>query len=161
VRAAQNGVAPSRRPVHVASAVHLEDARSAHKSLRSLPLLEHRTDADLALRRSVSRIGQAAAARREHSVLPSELAIRVRRCPRELGPKGLSAPSIERDLRVGGGIRIAMQPPDGDRFFLLGEFREVNPVTRLIYTFRWEPPDPTIGRPLLRSRFGIWASRLR
>jgi len=35
-----------------------------------------------------------------------------------------------------------MQPPDGDRFLLLGEFREVNPVSRLVYTFRWEPPDP-------------------
>ena len=58
------------------------------------------------------------------------------------GPKGFSAPSIELDVRVGGGYRIAMQPPDGDRFFLLGEFREVNPVTRLVYTFRWEPPDP-------------------
>ena len=58
------------------------------------------------------------------------------------GPKGFSAPSIELDVRVGGGYRIAMQPPEGDRFFLLGEFREVNPVTRLVYTFRWEPPDP-------------------
>jgi len=58
------------------------------------------------------------------------------------GPKGFSAPSIELDLRVGGRYRIAMQPPDGDRFFLSGEFREVDPVTRLVYTFRWEPPDP-------------------
>src|SRR6476660_2366196 len=29
------------------------------------------------------------------------------------GPKGFSAPSIELDLRVGGGYRIAMQPPNG------------------------------------------------
>jgi uncharacterized protein YndB with AHSA1/START domain len=58
------------------------------------------------------------------------------------GPKGFSAPSIELDLRVGGDYRIAMQPPDGDRFFLSGEFREVDPGARLSYTFRWDPPDP-------------------
>jgi uncharacterized protein YndB with AHSA1/START domain len=35
-----------------------------------------------------------------------------------------------------------MQPPEGDPFHLTGEFREVDPPTRLAYTFRWEPPDP-------------------
>ena len=58
------------------------------------------------------------------------------------GPTGFSAPSIDIDLRVGGSYRIAMQPPDGNLFFLAGEFREVDPVARLAYTFRWEPPDP-------------------
>jgi uncharacterized protein YndB with AHSA1/START domain len=58
------------------------------------------------------------------------------------GPKGFSAPSIELDSRVGGRYRIAMQPPEGELFFVSGEFREVEPATRLVYTFRWEPPDP-------------------
>jgi uncharacterized protein YndB with AHSA1/START domain len=58
------------------------------------------------------------------------------------GPKGFTAPSIDCDLRVGGHYRIAMQPPDGDLFFLSGEFREVDPPSRLAYTFRWEDPDP-------------------
>jgi uncharacterized protein YndB with AHSA1/START domain len=58
------------------------------------------------------------------------------------GPKGFSAPSIEYDLRVGGRYRIAMQPPEGDLFYLAGEFREVDPPRRLAYTFRWEDPDP-------------------
>ena len=58
------------------------------------------------------------------------------------GPKGFTAPSIDLDVRVGGGYRIEMQPPDGDRFFLAGEFREVEPPDRLVYTFRWEDPDP-------------------
>ena len=35
-----------------------------------------------------------------------------------------------------------MQPPDGDLFYLSGEFREVDPPRRLAYTFRWEDPDP-------------------
>ncbi len=58
------------------------------------------------------------------------------------GPRGFTAPSIETDLRVGGSYRIAMQPPDGELFYLAGEFREVDPPGRLVYTFRWEDPDP-------------------
>jgi uncharacterized protein YndB with AHSA1/START domain len=58
------------------------------------------------------------------------------------GPAGFSTPSVELDLRVGGRYRIAMQPPEGEHFFVSGEFREVDQVARLAYTFRWEPPDP-------------------
>jgi uncharacterized protein YndB with AHSA1/START domain len=58
------------------------------------------------------------------------------------GPAGFSASSIEADVRVGGGYRIAMQPPDGALFYLSGEFRAVDPPARLAYTFRWEDPDP-------------------
>lgn len=43
------------------------------------------------------------------------------------GPRGFRVPSIVVDLRVGGQYRIAMQPPDGDPFFLAGEFRRVEP----------------------------------
>jgi uncharacterized protein YndB with AHSA1/START domain len=35
-----------------------------------------------------------------------------------------------------------MQPPEGDRFHLNGEFREVDAPTRLAFTFAWEPPNP-------------------
>ena len=77
---------------------------------------------------------------------PPELVFRMHTEPdllaRWWGPKGFTAPSVELDVRVGGRYRIAMQPPEGDRFHLSGEFREVNPGTRLVYTFRWEPPDP-------------------
>ncbi len=58
------------------------------------------------------------------------------------GPRGFTAPSVEVDLAVGGSYRIAMQPPDGDVFYLSGEFREVDPPAHLAYTFRWEDPDP-------------------
>jgi uncharacterized protein YndB with AHSA1/START domain len=58
------------------------------------------------------------------------------------GPNGFSAPSVELDVRVGGAYRIQMQPPDGESFILSGEFVEVEPSTRLAYTFRWDPPDP-------------------
>ena len=58
------------------------------------------------------------------------------------GPHGFTAPSVDLDPRVGGGYRIAMQPPDGDLFYLSGEFREVDAPNRLTYTFRLEDPDP-------------------
>jgi uncharacterized protein YndB with AHSA1/START domain len=58
------------------------------------------------------------------------------------GPQGFTAPSIELDLREGGRYRIAMQPPEGELFHLTGEFREIDPPSRLAYTFRWEEPDP-------------------
>jgi len=35
-----------------------------------------------------------------------------------------------------------MQPPEGDLFYLSGEFREVDSPHRLAYTLRWEEPDP-------------------
>jgi uncharacterized protein YndB with AHSA1/START domain len=35
-----------------------------------------------------------------------------------------------------------MQPPDGEAFHLRGEFCEVDPPRRLVYTFEWEESDP-------------------
>ena len=58
------------------------------------------------------------------------------------GPAGFSAPGLELDAREGGRYRITMQPPDGEAFHLRGEFREVDPPRRLVYTFEWEEPVP-------------------
>jgi uncharacterized protein YndB with AHSA1/START domain len=81
-------------------------------------------------------------------VLPAPRAVVYRALtdPEELakwwGPRGFTAPSVEFDPHVGGSYRIAMQPPDGDLFYLSGKFLEVDPPARLAYTFRWDPPDP-------------------
>jgi uncharacterized protein YndB with AHSA1/START domain len=58
------------------------------------------------------------------------------------GPRGFTAPSIDLDARPGGSYAIQMQPPEGDAFHLCGEFLQVDPPERLVYTFRWDPPDP-------------------
>ena len=58
------------------------------------------------------------------------------------GPDGFTTPEIDLDLRVGGRYRFAMQPPDGDLFYLAGEFLEIDSPCRLAYTFYWEEPDP-------------------
>ncbi len=58
------------------------------------------------------------------------------------GPRLFTTPEIELDLRVGGAYRFTMQPPEGDRFHLSGEFVVVEPPARLAYTFRWDEPTP-------------------
>jgi uncharacterized protein YndB with AHSA1/START domain len=66
---------------------------------------------------------------------PSELA-------KWWGPQGFTIPSADFEPRVGATYRIEMQPPDGDSFYLIGEFRDVDPPGRLAFTFVWEDPDP-------------------
>ena len=74
------------------------------------------------------------------------------------GPEGFTCPAVSIDPRVGGAYRIAMQPPEGELFHLAGEYLEVEPPFRLVYTFRWEPPDPddreTVARLVLHERGG-------
>ena len=66
---------------------------------------------------------------------PSELA-------KWWGPRGFAVPSVDFDPRVAKSYRIEMEPPEGDRFQLTGEFRGVDPPARLTFTFVWDPPDP-------------------
>lgn len=79
-------------------------------------------------------------------IAPNEQIFRALTEPRELakwwGPHGFTTPEIELDLTVGGGYRFTMQPPDGEPFHLSGQFREIDPPSRLAYTFRWDEPDP-------------------
>jgi uncharacterized protein YndB with AHSA1/START domain len=80
------------------------------------------------------------------------------------GPHGFTCPEVTLDVRVGGGYRIAMRPPDGEIFHLVGAYVEVDPPSRLAYTFRWEPPDPddreTTARLTLRDANGTTAVQL-
>jgi uncharacterized protein YndB with AHSA1/START domain len=58
------------------------------------------------------------------------------------GPRGFRVLSVDLRALVGETYRIEMQPPEGDPFFLTGEFRTVDPPTRLAFSFVWEDPDP-------------------
>jgi uncharacterized protein YndB with AHSA1/START domain len=58
------------------------------------------------------------------------------------GPQGFTTPEVDLDLRVGGRYRFTMQPPDGEPFHLSGEFRTIDAPSRLVFSFRWEEPDP-------------------
>jgi uncharacterized protein YndB with AHSA1/START domain len=58
------------------------------------------------------------------------------------GPHGFVIPSADVNLVEGGRYRFRMAPPDGEPFHLSGEFLEIDPPWRLVYTFRWEEPTP-------------------
>jgi uncharacterized protein YndB with AHSA1/START domain len=70
------------------------------------------------------------------------------------GPEGFTIPSLRFEPRTGEGYRIEMQPPEGDAFFLAGEFRAVEPPERLAFTFRWEDPDPDDVENVVELVFG-------
>ena len=53
------------------------------------------------------------------------------------GPKGFSVPVAEMDVRVGGKrlVCMEMQTPDRNtKMWFTGEYREVTPTKRLVYT---------------------------
>lgn len=77
------------------------------------------------------------------------------------GPSGFTTPEIEIDPKVGGSYRFGMQPPEGELFHLAGEFFEVDPPTRLAYSFRWEEPDPDDRETLVRLSVDAVAERTR
>jgi len=85
---------------------------------------------------------------------PRERIFRALTEPAELvawwGPSGFTTPEIEVNLHVGGSYRFGMQPPDGELFHLAGEFLEIEPPSRLAYTFRWEEPDPDDRETVVR-----------
>ena len=50
------------------------------------------------------------------------------------GPNGFTTPTCEIDLREGGRHLWSMQSPDGRQMFFTGNFKEVKPMERLVYT---------------------------
>jgi len=46
------------------------------------------------------------------------------------------------DLRVGGSYRIEMKPPQGPSHTAVGQYQELDPPRRLVFTWRWEEQPP-------------------
>jgi uncharacterized protein YndB with AHSA1/START domain len=65
------------------------------------------------------------------------------------GPKGFTNPVCELDVRQGGAIRIHMRAPNGAVHPMTGNFEEVIPPERLVFTFVARDQD---GNPLLEGR---------
>ena len=54
-------------------------------------------------------------------------------------PDGWMPAEIDVDLRVGGSYRIGMRPlAGGPPVYVCGQFVEVRPPERLLYTWRWD-----------------------
>jgi len=57
-------------------------------------------------------------------------------------PGPLTVSLAESDLRIGGKFRIHMRAPDGVEHRAFGEYREVDPPKKVVYTWYWESrPD--------------------
>jgi glutathione S-transferase len=53
------------------------------------------------------------------------------------GPGNMTVPQCEVDARVGGKYRVQMHNPAGSVHVVTGEFREIRPPERLVYTWGW------------------------
>ncbi len=52
------------------------------------------------------------------------------------GPPSVRCTDAEVDLRIGGSYRIANQFPDGKLVWISGEFEQIEPPHKLVYTWR-------------------------
>jgi len=69
------------------------------------------------------------------------------------GPMGFTVPVTEMDLRVGGKRLVCMASPDGTmKMWTVGEFTEIAPPSRLVYT---ESPADENGNPVSPSAMGL------
>jgi uncharacterized protein YndB with AHSA1/START domain len=53
------------------------------------------------------------------------------------GPEGVVTVRTEMDVRVGGRFRIVMRAPDGEEHDVSGDYREVVPNERLVFSWAW------------------------
>ncbi len=67
-------------------------------------------------------------------------------------PQGAILESAASDLRVGGRHRLVMKV-EGGSHTAYGEYREVAPPHRLVYTWDWEEEDQRMGETLVTVEF--------
>ena len=107
--------------------------------------------------------------------LPSDLEIQMTRvfaAPRRLvfeahtsvehmqhwwGPRGFTMVSGEMDFRPGGAWRFVLRKPNGLEYAFRGEFREIVPPERIVWTFEFEgaPGQIAVETLTLVERDGI------
>jgi uncharacterized protein YndB with AHSA1/START domain len=71
------------------------------------------------------------------------------------GPMGATISKAEMDVQVGGSrhIAMAMETPNGPmQMYFVGEYREIDPKTRLVYTEGMADED---GNPLRAEQMGM------
>jgi uncharacterized protein YndB with AHSA1/START domain len=62
-------------------------------------------------------------------------------------------PVAEVDVRVGGRLRLVMRRPDGQEFGGSGEYLEITPPERLVFTWTWDGQDEQEGLQLVEVEF--------
>jgi uncharacterized protein YndB with AHSA1/START domain len=59
------------------------------------------------------------------------------------GPTGVECTEANVDLKVGGHYKLANRLPDGSVILIHGEFLEISPPHKLVYTWSTDPDDET------------------
>ena len=62
-------------------------------------------------------------------------------------------PVAEVDPRVGGGLRLVMRSPRGEEFGGSGEYVEITPPERLVFTWTWDGHEGHEGTQLVEVDF--------
>jgi uncharacterized protein YndB with AHSA1/START domain len=68
------------------------------------------------------------------------------------GP-GWETPVAEVDARVGGCLRLVMRNPDGEEFGGSGQYVEIDPPRRVVFTWTWNGPERDQTRQLIEVEF--------
>jgi uncharacterized protein YndB with AHSA1/START domain len=63
-------------------------------------------------------------------------------------------PVAEVEPRVGGGLRLVMRSPDGEEFGGSGEYIEITPPERIVFTWTWDGHEGHEGTQLIEVEFG-------
>lgn len=61
------------------------------------------------------------------------------------GPEGFTTPHAEQDVRPGGKYRACLRSPGGEDHWVIGEYRELTPPSRIVMTHGWEDADGNPG----------------
>ena len=59
-----------------------------------------------------------------------------------MGPPGVTVTDPIIDARPGGGFRFELRAPNGEAHIAVGQYREVSPPNRLVFTWSWEGKEP-------------------
>jgi uncharacterized protein YndB with AHSA1/START domain len=62
-------------------------------------------------------------------------------------------PVAEVDLRIGGELRLVMRSPEGEEFGGRGEYVEISPPARLVFTWTWDGHQRHEGTQLVEVEF--------
>src|SRR5690606_40541586 len=70
------------------------------------------------------------------------------------GPEHFTSPVAEVDFRVGGKYLFAMRDPDGNDYWSTGEYVEIVPMERIVYTDSFADAAGNVVSP---QQFGLGA----
>ena len=101
-------------------AEHVDHPRVPLSSAGAPPTLEVRRTFRAARQRVFDALTKAEELKRWHSA----------------GPTTVDATEV--DLRVGGKWRVDMRTPEGRTYYVSGSYQEIDPPSRLVYTWKWD-----------------------